>query len=74
MVEYRKGEFMKAVDLRDTLKPYTKGWVAINKKTNKVVAHADSFETITEKVKKFKNVLLVPASKDYFGFVTSLHA
>lgn len=65
---------MKAIDLRDALKPYTKGWVAINTKSNKVVAHADSFKTIAEEVKKLKNVLLVPASKNYFGFVTSLDA
>jgi hypothetical protein len=65
---------MKAIDLRDTLKPYTKGWIAINTKTNKVVAHADSFKVIAEKIKNIKNILLVPASKDYFGFVTTIHA
>ena len=63
---------MKAIDLRDALKPYRKGWVAINTKTNKVVAHADNFKTIAEKVKKLKNILFVPASKNYFGFVTSI--
>ncbi len=65
---------MKAIDLRQTLKSYSKGWVAINKKTKKVVAHAETFVSITEKVKDLKDVFLVPASKDYFGFVTSIDA
>jgi hypothetical protein len=65
---------MKGIDLRDSLKIYSKGWVAINRKNNKVVAHADTFALISKKVKDSKNVILVPASKDYFGFVTSINA
>jgi len=62
---------MKAVDLTKLLKSYKSGWVAINTKNNKVVAHEKTFEKISDEVKDSKNVLLVPASKKYFGFVTS---
>lgn len=66
---------MKAVDLTKTLKPYKSGWVAINKTTNKVVAHAETFETISKRIEKAdaKNLLLVPASDRYFGFITLAH-
>lgn len=65
---------MKAIDLRSALKSYSTGWVAINKKNRKVVAHAESLELLSEKIKGLKNILLVPASKNYFGFITSLRA
>lgn len=63
---------MKGLDLTKQLKPYKSGWVAIFK--DKVIAHAKSFELIIEEVKKLKkpskDILLVPASKNYFGFIT----
>lgn len=63
---------MKAVDLTKQLKPYKSGWVAIL--NNEVVTHAKSFELVIKKIKtlkKFrKDILLVPASDNYFGFVT----
>lgn len=63
---------MKGVDLTKQLKPYNSGWVAIF--NNKVIVHAKTFELIIEKVKKLKkprkDVLLIPASKNYFGFIT----
>lgn len=62
---------MNAVDLRQALKPYSKGWLAIDKKNKKVVAHAKTFASISEKTKSIKDIFLVPASKNYFGFVTS---
>lgn len=65
---------MKAIDLRQTLKSYSQGWVAINKKSKKVVAKANTFASISEKVKESKNILLVPASKNYFGFITTINA
>lgn len=65
---------MKAIDLTKALKPYKKGWVAINQKDNKAVAHANTFEQISKKVEGQKDILLVPASKNYFGFVTLLNA
>lgn len=67
-------KIMKAIDLRLPLKLHSQGWVAINKKNRKVVAKAKTFSSISEKTQGLKNVLLVPASKNYFGFVTSLHA
>lgn len=63
---------MQAVDLREALKNYSEGWVAIDK-NNKVVAHAKTFALISKKIEGLKDILLVPASKNYFGFVTSLH-
>lgn len=65
---------MKAIDLRQALKSHYQGWVAINKKNRKVVAKAKTFSLISEKTKGLKNVLLVPGSKSYFGFVTLVYA
>lgn len=58
---------MTPIDLTKTLLPYKAGWVAINK-NNTVVAHAESFKSISEKIKNRKDILLIPASKNYFGF------
>lgn len=63
---------MKAVDLTKILKPYKSGWIAVNQK-KQVIAHEKTFVTISNKVKRYKDVFLVPASEDYFGFVTSIH-
>lgn len=65
---------MSSIDLIKLLKPYSDGWVAIDEKHNKVVAHEKTFASISEKVKDMKDIILLPASKNYFGFVTSLHA
>lgn len=66
---------MKGIDLTKQLKPYKSGWVAIF--NEKVVAHTKSFELIIEEAKKLKkprkDILLVPASKNYFGFVTIIN-
>ena len=61
---------MNAVDLRQAIKPYSKGWLAIENKNKKVVAHAKTFALISKKVEGIKDIFLVPASKNYFGFVT----
>lgn len=61
---------MKAVNLIKLLKPYKSGWVAINTKSKKVVAHEKNFEKVSKRVKDSEDVLLVPASQKYFGFVT----
>lgn len=61
---------MKPIDLTKVLKPYKSGWVAIDK-NYEVIAWAKTFEAITGKVKKSKNIFLMPASKNYFGFITS---
>lgn len=65
---------MKAIDLRQALKTSYQGWLAINKKNRKVVAKAKTFSLISEKTKGLKNVFMVPASKNYFGFITPIHA
>lgn len=66
---------MKALDLTKQLKPYRTGWVAIF--NDRVIAHAKSFELIVKEVKKLKkpskDTLLIPASKNYFGFVTIIN-
>ena len=66
---------MKAVDLTKQLKPYKAGWVAIL--NNEVIAHAKSFELVIERVNKLKkstkDILLIPGSKNYFGFVTLIN-
>ena len=62
---------MNAIDLRQALKPYSKGWLAIDKKNKKVVAHAKTFKSISKEIEGIKDIFLVPASKQYFGFVTS---
>ena len=59
----------KVNDLTKTLKPYKSGWIAINSK-KEVVAHAETFEKISEKVAEKDDVLLLPAAEDYFGFIT----
>lgn len=65
--------YMKAVDLRDTVKGYKKGWVAINEKEEKVVLSAKSFEEISEKAKDMSDVVIMAASDNYFGFITILN-
>lgn len=60
---------MKIVDLSKSLKNYKSGWVAIDKK-NKVVAHAENFGSICKKIEGIQNLVLIPASNNYFGFIT----
>lgn len=62
----------RSIDLSKSLKNYHSGWVALDKK-HKVVAHADDFDAICKKIKNRKDVFLVPASKNYFGFITVVH-
>lgn len=60
---------MQAIDLTDKLKGYHTGWVALDQRYN-VVAHADSFKSISEKIKKRKDkFILMPATDNYFGYV-----
>jgi hypothetical protein len=63
---------MKARNITAALKNRDKGWVAINEK-NEVVESASTFAIICKKVEKIKEELtLVPATKDYSGFITPL--
>jgi len=52
------------------LKKYHSGWVAISE-SNRVVAHGKNFTDIATKVKNKPNITVLPASFNYFGFVTS---
>jgi len=61
---------MKLLDLTKTLKTYKSGWVAIDEIKGKVIAHAKDFESISKEVKYKKNVFIMPASDNYFGFIT----
>ena len=65
---------MKPINLTKTLKPYTSGWVAVNKKNKQVIAHSNSFKEISKKIKEAKDILLIPASDKYFGFITRANA
>ncbi|MCL5438839.1 MAG: DUF5678 domain-containing protein [Patescibacteria group bacterium] len=65
---------IKAIDLKKTLAPYKSGWVAINGKNKKVVAHAKNFGDLSKKIKDQKDIFLMPASQNYFGFVTLFNA
>ncbi|OGH15247.1 MAG: hypothetical protein A3H50_03580 [Candidatus Levybacteria bacterium RIFCSPLOWO2_02_FULL_37_10] len=60
---------MKIVNLSKLLKKYKSGWVALNKE-DKIVAHGKTFALTCQKIKDMKDVLLVPVSQNYFGFVT----
>ena len=61
---------MQAIDLTKKLKGYKSGWVALNKSYN-VIAHANSFKSISAKIQKNKEkIIVMPASTNYFGFVT----
>lgn len=61
---------MKAINLAERIKKYTKGWVALNKEY-KVIAHAETFQTISDQFEKNKDVVIMPASNNYFGYVTN---
>ncbi len=63
---------MAPIDLTKSLKNYKSGWVAVNKQ-KKVVAHAPSFAAICRKIKEGPDLLLLPAAKNYFGFVASVN-
>lgn len=63
---------MKTMDLTKTLKKYQAGWVAIDESKHRVVAYGEDFASINEKIKDKKGVFIIPASKEYYGFITSL--
>ena len=58
------------MDLTKALKKYKSGWVAIDEAKEKVVAHAKDFSGINKKVSGKKNVFIMVAAKEYFGFIT----
>ena len=64
---------MDAIDFTKPLSKYKSGWVAINEEKREIVAHAKTFSEITKKVKTLKKVILIPASDNYFGFITIIN-
>lgn len=64
---------MQTVNLSKILKNFSSGWVAISSDYKKVIAFGKTLKEVTEEVKKQKrdDVVLIPAAKNYRGFVTS---
>lgn len=64
---------MQTVNLSKLLKNFSSGWVAITSDYKKVIASGNTLKEVTEKVKKQNrdDVVLIPAAKNYRGFVTS---
>ncbi|MBI3366116.1 hypothetical protein HY041_00615 [Candidatus Roizmanbacteria bacterium] len=58
------------MDLTKALKKYQSGWVAIDETKKRVIAHAKDFTEINKKVRGKKNVFIMAAAKEYFGFIT----
>ncbi len=64
---------MQTVNLSKLLKNFSSGWVAITSDYKKVIAFGKTLKEVTEEVKKQNrdDVVLIPAAKNYRGFVTS---
>lgn len=58
------------MDLTKTLKKYKSGWVAVDESKKKVIAHAKNFSEINKKISDKKNVFVMAAAKEYYGFIT----
>ncbi|OGE38519.1 hypothetical protein A3B45_01405 [Candidatus Daviesbacteria bacterium RIFCSPLOWO2_01_FULL_39_12] len=65
---------MQTINLSKILKNFSSGWVAITSDYKKVVASGKTLKEVTQKVlqQKRDDVILIPASKNYRGFVTSV--
>lgn len=61
---------MTPIDLTKIFSKFKSGWIAINQKTLKIVAHAKDFSSLIKKVKNKKEVVLIPASDDFSNIVT----
>lgn len=64
----------KTIDLSTLLKNYSTGWVAITSDYKKIVVSGKTLKEVTKKIneKKLSNVVLISASKNYRGYVTSV--
>lgn len=65
---------MKSLDLIRALKGFKNGWVAIDEKKNIVVAHSTDFTSLIKKIGSKKYIFLMPASEEYYGFITLMNA
>jgi hypothetical protein len=65
---------MQTINLSKILKNYSSGWVAITSDYKKIVASGKTLKEVTNKVARQNrdDVVLIPASKNYRGFVTSV--
>jgi hypothetical protein len=61
----------KNYDLSQLLKPYKKGWVALNEDETEVLAHAQTFTEINDKIKGYDpdEVVLFPLGYTQTYFV-----
>lgn len=56
---------MTPIDLTKIASRFKSGWLAINQKNLKIVAHAKDFSSIIKKIDGKKEVVLIPASEDF---------
>lgn len=61
---------MRTINLSKLLQNYHTGWVAISSDYKKVIAFGKTLKEVSKKVGPNPNVILIPASKNYRGFVT----
>lgn len=64
---------MKAINLSKLLKNFSSGWVAVTTDYKRVIASGKTLKEVTSKVEKQRrdDVILISASKNYRGYVTS---
>lgn len=65
---------LQTINLSKLLKNFSSGWVAITSDYKEVVASGKSLEEVSQSVEKQNrnDVILISASKNYRGFVTSV--
>lgn len=61
---------MTPINLTKIVSKYKSGWIAINKTNKNIIAHSRDFASLVKKVEKEKDVVLMPAAKDFSGIVT----
>lgn len=64
---------MKTINLSKILKNFSSGWVAVTSDYKEVIASGKNLKEVTDKVEKQQrnDIILISASKNYRGFVTS---
>lgn len=64
---------MQAVNLSKLLSKFSSGWVAVTSDYKKVVATGKTLKDVSYEITKLNrdDVVLISASKNYRGFVTS---
>ena len=63
---------MRPINLVDTLKDYSQGWVALSKDYKRVLYSGRTFSSMMKKIEKegeLDKVVLLPVTKNYRGFV-----